>query len=262
MDQTDYADLRGITVTVAAGVATVVLNCDSGDGKRQLVQHEDLGRIWRRLDADDAVKSVLVTGVGDKEFYLSGKPPGSAAASWEGTLWMEREVQALVYEMISFNKPVVSAINGAASGAGMAVALLADISIMAEDALFWDPHIMLGISAGDGPGALWPLFTGMAKAKLYLLTSDALDGREADRIGLVSRAVPRPELMRVARDYAERLSKSPPVALRFTKRGLNQWFKAAGLVSQDYSFALEALSFYSGEKKGAPHTDWPPRKVP
>ena len=68
--------------------------------------------------------------------------------------------------------------------------------------------------------------------------------------------------MKVAQDYAHRFARSPEVAMRFTKRGLNQWYKAAGLVSQDYSFALEALSFFSGEKKGAPHTDWPPRKVP
>lgn len=258
----DYSDLRGISVAVADDIATVTLRCGSDDGQRQMLQHEEVSRVWRRLDADAAVKSMLVTGEGDKEFYLSGKPPGSAAGSWEGTLWLEREVQSLVYEMINFNKPVVSAINGTASGAGMAVAIMADISIMAEDALFFDPHIMLGISAGDGPGALWPLFTGMAKAKLYLLTSDALDGREADRIGLVSRAVPRAELMPVAQDYARRLARAPSTAMRFTKRGLNQWFKAAGIVSQDYSFALEALSFYSGEKKGAPHTDWPPRTVP
>ena len=258
----DYKDFTGISVVVDQAVATITLLCGSEDGQRQLLQHEDLSRIWRRLDADPDVKSVLITGTGDKEFYLSGKPPGSAEANWKGTLWLEREVQSLVYEMINFNKPVVSAINGTASGAGMAVAIMADISVIAEDAILFDPHIMLGISAGDGPGALWPLFTGMAKAKLYLMTSDALDGREADRIGLVSRAVPCAELMQVAQDYARRFAGSPEVAMRFTKRGLNQWYKAAGLVSQDYSFALEALSFFSGEKQGAPHTDWPPRKVP
>jgi enoyl-CoA hydratase len=140
--------------------------------------------------------------------------------------------------------------------------MLSDISVIAEDVWLFDPHIMLGSTTGDGAGALMPLYVGMAKAKLYLMTSDALDGIEAERIGLVSRAVPRAELLDVATDYARRLAQAPPVSLRFTKRGINQWLKLTELVSQDYSLALEALADYSGERKGNPHTDYPPRIVP
>lgn len=264
----DYSHCRGLAVTVEAGIASVILQFQGSDHETRRFQHRELTEIWRAFDADPDVRVVLLTGVGDEEFYLSGRPPGSAPshedpeAMWRFTLHLEGEVNALVSEMIRFRKPVVAAVNGAAAGAGLAVVMLSDISIMAEDAWVFDPHIMLGIAAGDGPGGLWPLFTGIAKAKLYLLTSDALTGRQADEIGLISRAVPRAQLHEIAQDYAERLARAPEVALRFTKRGINQWLRFAETVSQDYSLMLEALSEYSGERSGNPHTDWPPRLVP
>jgi enoyl-CoA hydratase/carnithine racemase len=268
-----YADYEALGVTVEGAIATVTMRFQGGDEstrRLQAIQHRELVQIWRELEHDADVRVALITGVGDAEFYLSGRPPGSwpglesddLAQMWEFSRMLEDEVGPLVQELVRFAKPLVAAINGAASGAGLTVALLSDISIMAEDAWLFDPHIMLGSTAGDGAGALWPLFAGIPKAKLYLLTSDALDGIEADRIGLIGRAVPRAELMNVAYDYARRLAKAPPVALRFTKRGINQWLKLAELVSQDYSLALEALADYSRAREGNPHTEWPPRIVP
>jgi len=96
--------------------------------------------------------------------------------------------------MINLDKPVVSAINGVAVGAGLVVALLSDISIMSETARFTDGHTRLGVVAGDHAAIVWPLLCGMAKAKYYLLTSDFIDGREAERIGLVSLCVPADQL--------------------------------------------------------------------
>jgi enoyl-CoA hydratase len=164
--------------------------------------------------------------------------------------------------MIRFEKPVIAAINGPASGAGLCIALLSDISIMASDAWLCDPHILLGMSTGDGPGSIWPLHTGIAKAKLYLMTSDAISGTEADRIGLVSRAVTRDEVMEVAVDYARRLATAPEISLRFTKRTINQWLRNAELVAQGHASTLEALSMYANELRHPPYFDWPPRIVP
>jgi enoyl-CoA hydratase len=264
-----YADYEALAIEVADGIATITLpfqGPDASTHRLQPIQHRELLGVWRELDADEEVRVALVTGVGDEEFYLSGRPPGSAPGDlndmWAFSTMLEREVGPMVQELIRFGKPLIAAVNGAAAGAGLSLAMLADISVMAEDAWLFDPHIMLGSSAGDGAGALWPLYTGMAKAKLYLLTSDALTGAQADRIGLIGRAVPRAELMEVATDYAHRLAKVPPVSLRFTKRGINQWLKLTELVSQDYSLALETLADYSGSRRGNPHTDYPPRIVP
>ena len=85
---------------------------------------------------------------------------------------MLAEMSDLVYNMINCEKPIVSAINGVAVGAGLVVALLADISICAEDARLGDGHVRLGVAAGDHAAIIWPLLCGMAKARYYLLTGE------------------------------------------------------------------------------------------
>jgi enoyl-CoA hydratase len=122
---------------------------------------------------------------------------------------------------------------------------MADISIIAEEARLTDGHARLGVAAGDHAAMIWPLLCGMAKAKYYLLTCDFIDGREAERIGLVSKAVPRSELMPTATDIARRLADGPQQALRFTKKALNQWLRLGGITAFDYSLALEMLGFFS-----------------
>ena len=155
-----------------------------------------------------------------------------------------REAAAIVYNMINLDKPVISAINGVAVGAGLAAALMADISVMATDARFTDGHMRLGVAAGDHATVLWPLLCGMAKAKYYLLTSDFIDGVEAERIGLVSKVVAADQVLPTALAIAEKLATGPQHAVRFTKRSLNHWLRAA-LPAFEHSLALEMLNFLS-----------------
>ncbi len=151
--------------------------------------------------------------------------------------------------MINLDKPVVSAINGVAVGAGLAVALMADISIASENARITDGHIRLGVAAGDHAALIWPLLCGMAKAKYYLLTGDFLDGKEAERIGLVSMVVPPEKLMSTAMEVAQKLATGPQPAIRWTKRALNQWLRMAGHTAFDYSLALEMMGFFGDDIK-------------
>ena len=105
-----------------------------------------------------------------------------------------KEARDMVYNLINCSKPVVSAINGVAVGAGLVLAVLADISIAARSARLIDGHTKLGVAAGDHAAIVWPLLCGMAKAKYYLLLCEPITGEEAERIGLVSLAVPDAEL--------------------------------------------------------------------
>jgi enoyl-CoA hydratase len=146
--------------------------------------------------------------------------------------------------MLHCQKPVISAINGAAVGAGLVVALLADISIAAEDARLADGHVRMGVAAGDHSAIIWPLLCGMAKAKYYLMTSGFVSGVEAERMGLVSLCVPQEELLAKATEVAENLATGPRHAIQFTKRALNQWLLQAGPIF-DHSLALEMLGFFS-----------------
>src|SRR5437899_4925391 len=205
--------------------------------------HWELTQVWLTIDADPTARVAVVTGAG-RAFSAGGDLDMVDANSRDPRRLarMVREASDLVYNMINTDKPIVSAINGVAVGAGLVVALLADISIMAETARFTDGHTKLGVVAGDHAAILWPLLCGMAKAKYYLLTSEFIDGKEAERIGLVSLAVPADQLMPKALEVADKLAQGSQMAIRWTKRSLNNWLRMAGPIF-DNSMALELLTF-------------------
>jgi enoyl-CoA hydratase len=117
-----------------------------------------------------------------------------------------REARDLVYNIINCSKMVVSAMHGPAVGAGLAAALLADVSIAAKNARLIDGHTRLGVAAGDHAAIIWPLLCGMAKAKYYLLTCEPISGEEAERLGLVSLTCEESELQATALDVARKLA--------------------------------------------------------
>jgi len=205
--------------------------------------HRQLSRVFRTIDDDPSVRAVVVTGAG-RAFSAGGDLDWIAeqVGNHAQTMRVMREAGDIVRTMVECDTPVVSAINGVAVGAGLAVALMADISVMNEDARLTDGHIRLGVGAGDHAVAIWPLLCGMAKAKYYLLTADFLDGREAERIGLVSKAVPADEVLTTAMGIAERLAAGPVDATRLTKRALNHWLRQA-LPNFEASLAYEMLNF-------------------
>lgn len=209
--------------------------------------HADFARVWLDVDADQETRVAVITGAG-RAFSAGGDMAmlERQTKNYEMTTRMLREAGDVVYNMIRCEKPIISAINGAAVGAGLAMAIMADISIIAEEARLTDGHLRIGVAAGDHAAIIWPLLCGMAKAKYYLLTAEFIDGREAERIGLVSRAVPREQLMDTALEVATKLATGPQVALRWTKRSLNQWLIQAGPIFEA-SLAAEMLNFFGDD---------------
>lgn len=207
--------------------------------------HTELVEIWNTIDRDPSVIVAVITGAG-RAFSAGGdlKMVENAYKNYDEIVRILDEARDLVYNILRCNKSIVSAINGPAVGAGLVVALLADISIAGEGARLADGHVRMGVTAGDHAAILWPLLCGMAKSKYYLMTSDFLDGREAERIGLVSMCVPDEELLDKAMEVATNLATGPRQAIRFTKRALNQWLLQAGPIF-DHSLALEMLGFFS-----------------
>jgi enoyl-CoA hydratase len=209
--------------------------------------HWELSRVWKDIDEDADTRVIVVTGKG-RAFSAGGdlemidRMKGSATNI--GQAW--REAGDIVYNMVNLDKPIVSAINGVAVGAGLAVALMADISIAAENMRITDGHIRLGVAAGDHSVIIWPLLCGMARAKYYLLTADFIDGKEAERIGLVSLCVPAEKLMDKAFEVAGKLARGPQQAVRFTKRALNNWLRMFG-PAFDASLAMEMLGFFGDD---------------
>jgi enoyl-CoA hydratase len=156
------------------------------------------------------------------------------------------EARALVANLLACDTPVVSAVRGPAVGAGLAVALLADISIVTPEATLLDGHVRIGVAAGDHAVLVWPLLCGLAKAKRHLLLPDPISGQEAERAGLVSMCVPDQELDSTASDLAHRLASGPPNATRWTKRALNHWLRLAQ-PAFEASLGYELLGFASAE---------------
>jgi enoyl-CoA hydratase len=216
------------------------------------VLHRELFGVWRDVGDDAETRVAVVTGAG-RAFSAGGdlEMVQRMAGDYTRVAEMAAEAAGLVTNMIDCEKPIVSAINGTAVGAGLAVALMADISIIAEDARLTDGHLRLGVVAGDHAAIVWPLLCGMAKAKYYLLTAEFLDGREAERIGLVSRCVPREQVLPAALEVAERIATGPQHAARWTKRTLNHWLRQA-IPAFDASVAYEMLTFLGSDvREGA-----------
>lgn len=206
--------------------------------------HWELTKIWGVVTDDAKTKVAVITGAGDQAFSAGGDlewVAGMVGNPKEIANTMT-EASDVVYNMMACDKPIISAINGVAVGAGLAVAFLADISIMAEEAKITDGHVKIGVAAGDHAAILWPLLCGMAKAKYYLMTAEFVNGKEAERIGLVSLCVPRAELMDKAMAVANKLANGSQQAIRLTKRSLNGWMNVARPIFES-SLAMEMLCF-------------------
>jgi enoyl-CoA hydratase len=225
------------------GVLLVTLDNPEKYNATDEQMHTELARVWRDISADPRTRVAVVTGAG--KAFSAGGDLGMVermAGDHGRVSHMLGEMSDLVYNIVDCEKPVVSAINGVAVGAGIVVALLADISICAEDARLGDGHVKLGVAAGDHAAIIWPLLAGMAKARYYLLTGEMLDGREAERIGLVSKAVPREQVLDEALRVADGLAQGSQSAIRWTKRALNNWIRSVGPIF-DQSAAYEMLGF-------------------
>ncbi len=207
------------------------------------VMHEELGQVWRDIDADPDVSCAIITGAGNA--FSAGGDLDMVVKITEdfntrARVW--KEARDLVYNIINCSKPIVSALNGVAVGAGLVAGLLADISIAGKSATIVDGHTRLGVAAGDSAVINWPLLCGMAKAKYLLLLCEPVNGEDAEKYGLVSLCVEDDELQDKALEIAKRLAAGAPSAIRWTKYALNNWYRMAG-PSFDTSLALEMLGF-------------------
>jgi enoyl-CoA hydratase len=205
--------------------------------------HTELANVWRDVAADADTRVAVITGAG-RAFSAGGDLDmiERMAGDYRRVAAMASEAAQLPLNMLDCEKPIVSAINGTAVGAGLAVALMADISVIAQDARLTDGHLRLGVVAGDHAAILWPLLCGMARAKYYLMTADFIDGVEAERIGLVSKCVPGDQVLDRALEIATRMATGPQQAVRWTKRTLNHWLRQA-IPAFDASVAYEMLTF-------------------
>jgi len=205
--------------------------------------HMECAKVWPQISEDDETSVVLLRGEGGA-FSGGGdlKLVEQMAADWRTRMKVWKEASDLVYNVINCTKPIVSAIEGPAVGAGLAAAMVSDITVAGRTARIIDGHTRLGVAAGDHSAIVWPLLCGMAKAKYYLLTCDVVTGEDAEKMGLVSLCVDDDKVIEKAMEVCRKLASGPPVAIRHTKYALNNWLRLAG-PTFDASLALEFLGF-------------------
>ena len=234
----------------ASGVLRLTL---SNPGKANAItprMHHQLEQVWEAIDADPETRVTIITGEG-RAFCGGGAlddMPDEVGALDRGQQFSLDFGNAtrLVKNIIDARKPIVSAINGAAVGAGLALALLADISIASRTAKLLDGHVRIGVTAGDHAAIVWPLLCGMAKAKYYLLTNRTMTGEEAERNNLVSLTVDAEALEATSIEIASELAAAAPTAVRMTKHVLNHWLRQNAAIFE-LSTALEIVNFFGAE---------------
>jgi enoyl-CoA hydratase len=227
----------------APGVLRVVMSKPGRLNAADHAMHRDLANVWLAVDRDPETRVVVVRGEGEA-FSAGGDLDmvREMSEDFELRTVVFREARDLVYNIVNCSKPIVSAMQGPAVGAGLVVGLLADVSIAGRSARIIDGHTKLGVAAGDHAAIVWPLLCGLAKAKYHLLLCEPVSGEEAERIGLVSLCVDDDAVHDKALEVAQRLAAGSQSAVRWTKLALNNWLRLAG-PTFDASLAMEFLGF-------------------
>jgi enoyl-CoA hydratase len=215
------------------------------------VLHRELAGLFRALKRETEARCVVLTARG-RAFSAGGD------FAWFPSLQdpekleeVRRDGKQLIWDLLDVEVPIVAAVNGPAVGLGASIALLCDVIFAADTAHFADPHVRVGLVAGDGGAAIWPLLVGAARAKRFLLTGDPVSAAEAERIGMVNAVVPAAELADRSLEFARRLAAGAPLAIRYTKIAINKLIKEALNIAFDASMALELVTFRSEDHREA-----------
>ncbi|MBM3541614.1 MAG: enoyl-CoA hydratase/isomerase family protein, partial [Alphaproteobacteria bacterium] len=207
------------------------------------VLHEELARVFTDVAADPEADVIVLTGAG-RAFSAGGdinwmQEMIDDRAAWERT---RVEAKRIVFGMLDCEKPIIGKVNGAAMGLGATMALFCDVIFAAETAKIADPHVSVGLVAGDGGAIIWPQLIGYARAKEYLMTGDVLTGADAARIGLVNHAVPQAELDARVDAFADKLCAGAMQAIKFSKTAVNIGLRQLAHSIMDASIAYETYT--------------------
>jgi enoyl-CoA hydratase len=240
--QTLRIEKQGVTatITIAREKALNALN-------RQVLT--ELRDAFRALEADEAVRAVIVTGAGEKAFVAGAdiaemQALGPAEAHAFASLG--HEVGDAIAEM---GKPVIAAVNGFALGGGCELALACDFVYASERAKFGQPEVNLGVIAGFGGTQRLPRRVGPGRAMELLLTGDMIGAEEAHRLGLVNKVCAPDKLLDEARAAGEKIAQKGPLAVAATKRAVRRSFELPLAAGNELERELFAILFSTADQK-------------
>jgi enoyl-CoA hydratase len=207
--------------------------------------HHQLRQLMAVLRADQHARAIVLRAEG-RAFCAGGDfawfPELRSAGALEA---LRHDAKAIIWDLLEVRAPIICALNGHAMGLGASIALLCDSIVMAETAKLGDPHVKVGLVAGDGGAAIWPLAVGPTLAKRYLMTGDPLNAAQCLSMGLVTDVCPAADVDQISLGLARKIAANPPLAVQYTKAAVNQQLKAALLHSFDISAQSELVTFLS-----------------
>lgn len=223
------------------GLAILTLNRPERLNAVNGAMHSELMQLFVDVQADSDVRAAVLTGAG-RAFCAGGDFGGGADMRSKSGLSMMQEARRIVDNLLDCEKPIVSAVNGAAAGLGATIALLCDVVIASRNARIGDPHVKMGITAGDGGAVIWPLLVGVNRAKYMLMTGDLATAEEAMAMGLINKVVDEGEALNEATAIARRLANGAPFAVQTSKVAVNKFIKAISNLVLPLSLSLEEAS--------------------
>jgi enoyl-CoA hydratase len=249
----DYNNYRYILAERRGRILALTLNRPERLNAITPEMHTELSRIFEDIRRDAAVDVVTITGAG--RGFCAGADLKEPAAGEEVIDTIFAEAREILLHILELDRPIISAVNGPATGLGVTLALFADIVIASDRARLGDTHVKVGLTAGDGGAVIWPLLVGVNKAKELLMTGEVIDAHEALKIGLVNYVVPHEELESIVMKKAEELAAGNAMAIRSTKKAVNLYIKWMLNQVFDYSCAMEhqcarqAVSFFQRKER-------------
>src|SRR4029453_6893790 len=246
----DYSRYHYLSVERKEKVLVVALNRPESLNAINAPLHTELSQIFADIAQDRETEAVVLTGKG-RAFCAGGDIKWFQGMTAQQLDALFIEARKIIIDMLEVEQPIIAAVNGAATGLGATLALFSDVIFAAENAKIGDPHVRVGVVAGDGGAVIWPWLVGAARAKEFLMAGDIISATEAERIGLINHVVPADQLMDKAMTFANRLANGPTKAIRWTKVSVNKILRDTANLVLDTSLALEKHCFVTEDHKEA-----------
>lgn len=248
----DHSGYKRLLIERQDAVLRVTLNSPDKLNAIDFDTESELLRLFQDLRRDRQTAVVVLTGAG--RAFSAGGDLAHTLSLLDDPPMIKQEfdlARRFVNSLLDVEQPVIARIHGDAVGLGATLALLCDLTVMADSARIGDPHVRVGLVAGDGGAVAWPLLVGYARAKRYLLGGELMGAAEAERCGLVSLCVPASELDATVDRWAARWSSGPRYALQWTKATLNIGLKAQAAQVLDAGLAYEMVSLQTADHREA-----------
>tara|TARA_B100000686_G_C16786454_1_gene975565 strand:- start:1235 stop:2029 length:795 start_codon:yes stop_codon:yes gene_type:complete len=239
----DYTTYKTLLFEKRERILTVTLNRPEKLNAIDGPLHEELSQVFEDINRDRTIDIIILTGAG-RAFCAGGDADWLQELIDDPWEWetLSEEGKRSMMAILDCRQPVIAKLNGAAAGLGATLALYCDVIIAADTAKIGDPHVKVGLTAGDGGSAIWPYLIGFARAREFLYTGEMITADRAAEMGLINRSVPADDLDRVVDSFADELANGAIRAIQWTKQAINAPLKQIVSANLDYSLSLEAKS--------------------